>query len=208
MGRIGGKPRRVEVVPRTPAAFSETGCSCAVTAADNAEGSGMTAGVCDIEGPPARWLNEQEVAELSGLPGPLVEDDLLPRLPTPPDIAYHRGAQVYTAESVVKARIAAYMLAFGIRYRYISAGMREPLSDTQLERVLGIWRHIHHSPAAGNRAGRIAPDGAARWPAGVLRSIVVVLQGPFRLGRRRFRVQCAAQTDAYLCAMLRRTTIR
>lgn len=72
-----------------------------------------------------QWLNEWEVAELSGLPGPLVAE-LLPHLPTLQDYCTH--AELYDADSVYKARMAVLMMRCGIRMRYIRAAMAAPVA--------------------------------------------------------------------------------
>ncbi|WP_139803391.1 hypothetical protein [Mycobacterium avium] len=126
---------------------------------------------------PAPWLSEQEVAARSGLPGPLVAE-LLPRLPTPGDIAYDRTAALYTADSVLKAQIATCMLEFGVRYRYIRAAMFEPLSTAELEEVLGMWRKRRRRnllairTASAGRAGGATSVRSVRWSAALLAATI------------------------------------
>jgi hypothetical protein len=88
--------------------------------------------------------SEDDVAALSGLPGPLVSE-LLSRPHGPGDRGYGRDAEVYTAESVLQARIAVCMLDHGVRYRYIRAAMRASSSVSDLEAALEIWRHYQDS---------------------------------------------------------------
>jgi hypothetical protein len=126
-----------------------------------------------------RWLSEDEVADLTGLPGPLVAE-LLPRLPSPPGISYDRTAEMYPFESVLKAQIAVYMLEFGVRYPYIRAGMLEVLSTAELGQLLATWRQHHYSRAARNwphsHAARFEPARCTRWLM-VLRAAIGALRG-------------------------------
>jgi hypothetical protein len=133
-------------------------------------------------GSTARWLNEREVAARSGLPGPLVAE-LLPQLPVPPGIAYDRTAALYTADSVIKAQIAVYMLAAGIRCRYIRAAMFEPASPAQLERDHVLWRKTSRllltrkRPRARAGIGTLRRSG--RWLTALLTAARAALSNPF-----------------------------
>jgi hypothetical protein len=107
--------------------------------------------------PPSSY-NEDEVATLSGLPGPLVSE-LLPRQPGSTDRAYDRGAEVYTAESVLQARIAVCMLDHGVRYCYIRAAMRNPHSAADLDATLKVWRQYQKD----GRRRRIEARSRRAW---------------------------------------------
>ncbi|MDX1886837.1 hypothetical protein [Mycolicibacterium sp. 120270] len=84
------------------------------------------------------WLCERDVAQRSGLPGPLVAD-LLPRLPTPIDVDYTDTAQVYDEDSAYRARLAVHMLHNGIRLRFIRLAVREPMTLAELKRACQQW---------------------------------------------------------------------
>ncbi|EUA17281.1 MULTISPECIES: hypothetical protein [Mycobacterium] len=124
------------------------------------------------------WLSEVEVAARSGLPGPLVAE-LLPQLPTPPQIGYDRTAAVYTADAVLKAQIAVLILDFGIRYRYVRAAVLQPRSTAQLRESLEVWQQLLAGSRQSRRPGRVAAGRAGRWPAGVFAAAFAVVRQPF-----------------------------
>jgi hypothetical protein len=86
-----------------------------------------------------RWLNEWAVAELSGLPGPLVAE-LLPCLPTLQDYCAHN--ELYDADSVYKARMAVLMMRCGIRMSYIRAAMAEPVAREDMAWCSRQWEAL------------------------------------------------------------------
>lgn len=92
-----------------------------------------------------RWLNERDISRLSGLPGPLVAE-LVPHLPTPEVGGYSTDAEVYTEDSVHRARLAALLLRCGIRLRYIRMAMDPAQTSEQLKDACERWELLESTP--------------------------------------------------------------
>jgi hypothetical protein len=92
-----------------------------------------------------RWLTERDIARLSGLPGPLIAE-LIPHLPTPDAGGYSTDAEVYTEDSVHRARLAAMLLRSGIRLRYIRIAMDQPQTSEQLKDACERWDLLEFTP--------------------------------------------------------------
>lgn len=100
-------------------------------------------------------LTEDEIATRAGLPGPVVAELLQPRC-VPGALAAPRDPQ-YCVEDALRARIAFYMFAVGIRWRFVQAAVAElPDDQMTLRQACRRWARI-----ADTHTRRPAPGRAA-----------------------------------------------
>lgn len=128
-------------------------------------------------------LTEDEIGNRAGLPGPVVAELLQPRC---------RGSALagtsepqYCVEDALRVKIAAYMFAAGIRWRFVQAAIAElPDDQRALRRACRRWAGI----AAGG-PGRPVPhrfkalDSAAVTALMALAFLVGLLAGWSGVGR-------------------------
>lgn len=86
-----------------------------------------------------QWFSQDDLAEQTGLYGPLVHEFLSwMRLPLADD-GCDASTAVYTFDALVKAHVAAVMLQVGIRFPLIRAAMHESTPVQESLHDLAMW---------------------------------------------------------------------
>ncbi len=128
-------------------------------------------------------LTEDEIGIRAGLPGPVVAELLQPHF-HPSALAGARDPQ-YCVEDALRVKIAAYMFAVGIRWRFVQAAIAGlPDDQRALRRACRQWA----AAAAGGRGRpvprrRLALESAVVTALMALAFLVGLLAGWTGVGR-------------------------
>lgn len=96
------------------------------------------------DGKPRMKLTEEEIAVRVGLPGPVIAELLRPAGAT--IIAGKRG-RAFNDTDVLRAQVAALMLAKGVRWQWVRTAMEHLASHPDaLHATLSLWSGIAPSP--------------------------------------------------------------
>lgn len=96
------------------------------------------------DGNPRMQLTEQEIAVRVGLPGPVIAELLRPAGASV--IAGTRG-RAFNDTDVLRAQVAALMLAYGVRWQWVRTAMDHSASHPDaLRATLNLWAGVAPSP--------------------------------------------------------------
>lgn len=95
------------------------------------------------DGNPSMQLTEEEIAVRVGLPGPVIAELLQP---AGASIIATRG-RAFNDTDVLRAQVAALMLAYGVRWPWVRTAMEHAASDPDaLRATLNLWTGLAPSP--------------------------------------------------------------
>lgn len=110
----------------------------------------MTAGRVRVPGPNTpdgkhrMQFTEDEIAARVGLPGPVIAELIQPAAPTAGGSA---AARRFGDADVVRAQVAALMLAYGVRWQWVRTAMQDsPTHPEALRAALDFWTDVVPSP--------------------------------------------------------------
>ncbi|MBY0285579.1 MAG: hypothetical protein K2X52_00285 [Mycobacteriaceae bacterium] len=89
-------------------------------------------------------FTEDEVAARVGLPGPIIAELIQPAVPTAGSLA---DARRFGEADVIRAQVAALMLAYGVRWHWVHTAMQNtPTHPDALRAALDFWTDVVPSP--------------------------------------------------------------
>lgn len=89
-------------------------------------------------------FTEHEVAARVGLPGPIIAELIPPAGPAPSGPA---EARRFGEADVIRAQVAALMLAYGVRWQWVHTAMQNtPTHPDALRAALDFWTDVVPSP--------------------------------------------------------------
>ena len=89
-------------------------------------------------------FTEDEVAARVGLPGPIIAELIQPAVPA---AGSSSDARRFGEADVIRAQVAALMLAYGVRWKWVQTAMREsPTHPDALHAALDYWTRVAPTP--------------------------------------------------------------